>query len=491
MQTWEATIGLEVHARLLTKSKLFCGCSTAFGASPNSQVCPICLAYPGSLPVLNIKAIELAVRSALATGCTVNLQSIFARKNYFYPDLPKGYQISQYEAPLAMAGSLSVVTGEIEKTVRIHRIHIEEDAGKLVHDSLVPGLAAGSSLVDLNRAGVALIEIVSEPDMHSAEEAVGYLTRLRQILMYAGVCDGNMEEGSLRCDANVSVHRHGEPLGTRTEVKNLNSFRFVGRAIEFEIERQISDLNQGKRIVQETRLYDPAAGETRPMRSKEEAHDYRYFPEPDLLPVRIDGQWVEEIRSALPALPAERIARYRNEYELPLKDAEALVTTRELAEFFEDTAARSGSPRLAANWIRNEVLRVLNERKIELRDWLVSPEQLSALIALIESGTISGKQAKEVFEEMSGSGEAPGAIVARRGLGQLTDVAAVREAALRVLENNKAQVAQYRSGKSGVFGFLVGQLMKETQGKAKPELANSILRELVDGTAPGNDHGES
>ncbi|MEO8217171.1 MAG: Asp-tRNA(Asn)/Glu-tRNA(Gln) amidotransferase subunit GatB [Acidobacteriota bacterium] len=481
MQVWEATIGLEVHARLLTKSKLFCGCSTEFGAPPNSHVCPVCLAYPGSLPVLNGKAVELAVRMALATECRVQLHSVFARKNYFYPDLPKGYQISQYDRPLALGGSIEILVGDRCNSVRIHRIHIEEDAGKLIHDASLPGISGTNSLVDLNRAGAPLIEIVSEPDIRTADEAVAYLTRLRQILMYTGVSDGNMEEGSLRCDANVSVHQPDAPLGTRTEVKNLNSFRFVGRAIEYEIDRQIAELERGGRIVQETRLYDPAAGETRPMRSKEEAHDYRYFPEPDLLPLRLEEVEVESIGQTLPPLPAARSERYQKEFGLSVQDAEALVTTRELADFFEETAVRSGNPRLAANWVRNEVLRVLHDTRLSLEQWPVDAGGLASLIALIQSESISGKQAKEVFEEMSATGEPPGAIVERRGMGQLNDPDVVRDAARRVIERHAAQVEQYRRGKTGIFGFLVGQVMKETGGKARPELANSILHEMVDG----------
>jgi len=468
MSNWEVVIGLEVHARLQTRTKIFCGCATTFGAPPNTQVCPVCLGYPGALPVLNGRAVELAIRMALATGCTVHERSVFARKNYFYPDLPKGYQISQFDQPLATGGHLRVGA----KEVRIQRIHMEEDAGKLLH-------ARDASHVDLNRAGTALIEIVSEPDLDSAEEAIGYFTRLRQILMYTGVCDGNMEEGSLRCDANVSVRRPGAPLGTRTEVKNVNSFRYLGRAIEFEIERQIARLEAGGTITQETRLYDPAAGETRPMRSKEEAHDYRYFPDPDLLPLELDRAWIAEIAGSIPELPAARSARYQHDWSIPEMDAEALVATRELAEYFEKAAALSAQPRLAANWVRNEVLRLVNEQKVELEEFRITPAMLARLIALIESGAIGGKAAKEVFDEMSTSGEQPEAIVERRGLGQISDPAAIREAAVRVVERNAAQVEQYRAGKAQVFGFLVGQLMKEMRGKAKAELANEILRELL------------
>jgi aspartyl-tRNA(Asn)/glutamyl-tRNA(Gln) amidotransferase subunit B len=358
-------------------------------------------------------------------------------------------------------------------------MHMEEDAGKLLHEHVFDDLPSDVSLVDLNRAGTPLIEIVSEPDLRTAEEAHSYLTRLRQVLMYTGVCDGNMEEGSLRCDANVSVRRAGEALGTRTEVKNLNSFRFLGRAIEFETERQIAVLEAGGRVVQETRLFDPGAGETRVMRSKEEAHDYRYFPEPDLLPLDVEPEWIEEVRHSLPELPAARMDRYQRAPALPYADAEALVATRELSDYYDAAAEASGNPKLAANWVRNEVLRVLNDRKIEIQSYRVTPAMLGRLIKMIESGAIGGKIAKEVFEEMSTSGEAPEAMVERKGLSQISDPAAIREAAHLVLERNAGQVEQYRGGKVQVFGFLVGQLMKETRGKAKAELANEILRELL------------
>jgi len=461
---FETVIGLEVHARLLTETKIFCGCAPVFGAPPNTHLCPVCLGYPGALPVLNRRAVELAVRMALATGCEVHERSVFARKNYFYPDLPKGYQISQFDEPIATNGRVG--------DVRIRRIHMEEDAGKLLHQS-------DASLVDLNRAGVPLIEIVTEPDIATAEAANLYLTRLRQILMYTGACDGNMEEGSLRCDANVSVRRPGEALGTRTEIKNLNSFRFIGRAIDYEVTRQIGVLESGGRVLQETRLYDPVANETRLMRSKEEAHDYRYFPDPDLPPLIVERQQIEEIRRSLPALPHERSERYQREWGLAAVDAEVLVTSRGLAHYFEAAVMESGNARLAANWVRNEVLRVVNEQKIEIADYRVTPVMLGRLIGLVEGGAIGGKAAKEVFDEMSQSGEDPDRIVERKGLGQISDEELIREAAVRVLSANGAQVAQYRAGKTQVFGFLVGQLMKETRGKAKAELANAILRELL------------
>jgi aspartyl-tRNA(Asn)/glutamyl-tRNA(Gln) amidotransferase subunit B len=463
--SWEAVIGLEVHAHLSTATKIFCACSTSFGAPPNTQVCPVCLGYPGALPVLNRRAVELAIRAAIATGCTIHERSVFARKNYFYPDLPKGYQISQFDRPLATGGSIG--------RVRILRIHMEEDAGKSIHTGDV-------SHVDLNRAGTPLVEIVSEPDIRSAEEADAYLTRLRQILMYTDVCDGNMEEGSLRCDANVSVRQLGAPLGTRTEIKNLNSFRYLRSAIDFEIARQTGVLEAGGVITQETRLYDPAAGETRPMRSKEEAHDYRYFPDPDLLPLVVERTWIDEIARSVPELPHVRAERYQREFAMSAVDAEALVTSRQLADYFEAVAEASGNPRAAANWVRNEVLRVLNEQKLNIDDYRLTPAMLGKLIRLIDSGAIGGKSAKEVFDDMSTSGDDPEQIVERKGLAQISDPAVIREAAQRVIERNEAQVAQFRAGKAQLFGFLVGQLMKETGGKANAELANATLRELLE-----------
>ena len=462
---WEPTIGLEVHARLQTRSKLFCGCSTAFGADPNTHVCPVCLGYPGALPVLNKRAVELAIRMAIAAGCEIHEESVFARKNYFYPDLPKGYQISQFDKPLATGGRIDFAAG----SVRLHRIHIEEDAGKLIHER-------DRSLVDLNRSGTPLIEIVSQPDIRSAAEASAYLTRLRQMLMYTGVCDGNMEEGSLRCDANVSVHRPGEPLGTRAEIKNLNSFRFLTWAVEYEITRQISILEGGGKVVQETRLFDPAANETRSMRSKEEAHDYRYFPEPDLLPCHVGKAWIEEIRGDVPPLPAERSAHYQSELGIPAADAEVLVTSRELADFFEAVAKESRNPRAAANWVRNEILR-LDEHRI-------TAAMLGKLIRMIDGGAISGKVAKEVFEQMATTGETPDSIVAHKGLLQISDPETIRTAAQKIIASNAAQVEEYRAGNQKVFGFLVGQLMKETRGKANAELANAVLKELLETASP-------
>jgi aspartyl-tRNA(Asn)/glutamyl-tRNA(Gln) amidotransferase subunit B len=462
---WEAVIGLEVHARLLTRTKIFCGCPTSFGSPPNAQCCSICLGYPGALPVLNRRAVELAVRMAIATGCRVHQRSIFARKNYFYPDLPKGYQISQFDQPLATDGRIG--------DVGITRIHMEEDAGKLMHESL-------GTAVDLNRAGTPLIEIVSAPDIRSSAQALTYLTRLRQILMYTGVCDGNMEEGSLRCDANISIRRAGDPLGTRTEVKNLNSFRFLGRAVDHEIERQISVVEGGGRVEQETRLFDPSSGETRVMRSKEEAHDYRYFPDPDLLPLEIEESWIEQIRSSLPELPEARVKRYQQELGIPLDDAEALVASRQVAEYFESAAAESGNARAAANWVRNEVLRVVNDRKIPIESLAVTPSMLARLIRLIGSGDIGGKSAKDVLDQMAATGEAPEQVIERLGLTQISDPDVIRQVAQRIVDNHPSQVAQYRAGNTKLFGFLVGQLMKATGGKANAALANQILKDIIE-----------
>jgi len=481
MSHWETVIGLEVHARLATESKLFCACATAYGAPPNSQVCPVCLGYPGALPVLNGRAVELAVLFGLATGSTINRESVFARKNYFYPDLPKGYQISQFDRPILTGGHVDIRVGGELRTIRLTRIHIEEDAGKSLHENPWDDVPDDVTLIDLNRAGTPLVEIVSEPDVRSAEEAVAYLTRLRQMLMYAGVCDGNMEEGSLRCDANVSVRHPGEPLGTRTEIKNLNSFRFLARAIEFETARQASVLEAGGVVVQETRLFDPSAGETRSMRSKEEAHDYRYFPEPDLPVLVVGDALVARVRAVLPEMPGARSRRYQDVLGLTAEEAETIVAQRELAEYFEDAIRLTGNLRGVTNWVKNEVLRVLNDRGIELARFLVTPAMLARLVDLVDDGAISGKAAKEVFEDMVESGEAPDAIVEAKGLSQISDPERIREAALEVLAASAAQVEQYRSGKTTLFGYFIGQLMKRTRGKANPEIANRVIRELLDG----------
>jgi aspartyl-tRNA(Asn)/glutamyl-tRNA(Gln) amidotransferase subunit B len=471
---WRTVIGLEVHARLLTASKAFCPCPNTFGRAPGTDVCPICLGYPGALPQLNRRAVELALAAALALGCDVQERSIFARKNYFYPDLPKGYQITQYDRPLATGGSLQFTLESSSRSIGIERVHLEEDAGKLMHDS------AGTSRVDFNRAGIPLLEIVSRPRIASAAEAVAFATRLRQLLMYTGVCDGNMEEGSLRFDANISVRRDDEPLGTRAEVKNLNSFRFLARAIDFEVTRQIGVLEGGGRVAGETRLFDVASGETRAMRSKEESHDYRYVAEPDLLPLVVDRTLVESVRNALPELPHARSARYQSLLGIAPADAEVLVASRETAEYFEALLAEGTPPRAAARWVRNDVLGASNELGTGLAGFSVTPRMLSELIGLAERGEISGKNAKEVFEEMVASGHGAADIVRERGLAQISDEGGIRSEALRVIEAHPDQVAKYRAGRKALFGFFVGQVMKATGGRANAEIANTVLRELLE-----------
>jgi len=472
---YEPVIGLEVHAQLLTKAKIFCGCSAEFGAAPNTHTCPVCLGMPGVLPVLNKKVIEYMLKMALATNCRINRACNFARKNYFYPDLPKGYQISQYAAPPAEHGWIEVDLNGGKKRIGITRIHMEEDAGKLLHDERNP-----VSYVDLNRTGVPLIEIVSEPDIRGAEEAAAYLRRLHETLVYLGICDGNMEEGSFRCDANVSLRPKGaEAFGTRTELKNMNSFRNVQRALEYEIKRQGYVLEGGGEIAQETRLWDDTAGVTYSMRGKEEAHDYRYFPDPDLVPVVIDDAWIDAIRKTLPELPLEKRERFIRDYKIPAYDAGVLTASRELADYYEETVRLSGEPKLASNWVMGDILRFLNEDKRSVRECPVAPASLAELIRLIREGAISGKMAKEVSEAMYRTGKPPATIVAERGLVQITDETALAAAIAEILEKNPAQVAQYKAGKEKVFGFFVGQAMKETQGKANPQLINEILKKML------------
>ncbi len=477
---YQAVIGLEVHVQLKTDTKIFCGCSTQFGASPNSQTCPVCLGMPGALPVLNKKVVEFAIKAGLATNCRIAPRSVFARKNYFYPDLPKGYQISQFELPICQNGHLDIEVEGETKRIGITRIHMEEDAGKLVHSD-IPGLGSGSG-VDLNRACTPLLEIVSEPDIRSADEAVAYLKKLHQIVVYLGICDGNMEEGSFRCDANVSVMPVGSTtFGTRTETKNVNSFRFVKQAIEYEIERQIELIEEGGKVVQETRLFNPDSGETRSMRGKEEAHDYRYFPDPDLVPLVISNDWVEDARLTLPELPEARRSRYRAELGLSDYDAEVLTATREMAEYFEACVALGAPAKGAANWVMGEVTRALNEAGNGIGECPVTPERLTALLQLIEKGTISGKIAKTVFDEMWQNDKTPEAIVEEKGLVQVSDTGAIEAIIDEIMAANMGQVEEFRGGKEKVFGFFVGQVMRASKGKANPAVVNELLLKKLKG----------
>ena len=470
-----ATIGLEVHAQLRTSSKIFCGCSAAFGAPPNINTCPICLGAPGALPVLNRKAVEHAVRAALALGCTVHPVSVFARKHYFYPDLPKGYQISQYDQPLATGGAVTLGGG---RQVRIGRVHMEEDAGKSLHEGLPDG--DRNSGIDFNRSGVPLIEIVTAPDIDSGAMAAECFNRIREILVAVSASDGNMEQGSLRCDANVSVRRDAaDPLGVKTEVKNINSFRYVQRAIEFEIARQSDALASGSRRQLETRLWDSATGRTVPMRSKEEAHDYRYFPEPDLPPLLVSEAWTAELRRTLPELPEGTRERFVAQYGLPSYDAGVLTQSPELAAYFEATAAASGNPKAASNWIMGEVLGRLNVAGSGIEEIRITPTALAGLIRLADSGRITGPVAKEVFERMFIGGEEAADIVAREGLERIDDAAAIDAVVERTLTENSKAVAQYRGGKRQAFGFLVGQAMKASGGRTDPEKVAAAIRRAL------------
>jgi len=472
---YEPVIGLEVHAQLLTNTKIFCTCSTKFGAEPNSHTCPVCMGMPGVLPVLNKKVVEYTIKMSLATQCKINETCNFARKNYFYPDLPKGYQISQYAQPLSEHGYVEIDVNGGRKRIGITRIHMEEDAGKLVHDEYNP-----SSYVDLNRTGVPLIEIVSEPDMRSAEEAAAYLRRLHEILVYLEICDGNMEEGSFRCDANVSIRPKGEEaFGTRAELKNMNSFRNVQRALEYEIKRQQYVVEGGQEVIQETRLWDDGQGVTHSMRGKEEAHDYRYFPDPDLVPIVIDDSWIETIKKSMPELPLEKRERFLSEYQIPPYDAGVLTSSRALADYFEEVARLSGKPKIAANWVMGDILRFLNEDKKDIHDCPVLSKSLADMILLIEEGAISGKIAKDVIEEMYKTGKGPQQIIEEKGLVQITDEDALKKVVEEVLAANAAQVEQYRGGKEKVFGHFVGQVMKMTKGKANPALVNELLKKML------------
>ena len=475
---YEAVIGLEVHAQLLTKSKIFCGCSTRFGSSPNTQTCVICQGMPGVLPVLNRQAVEFAMKAAIATKCQIAPFCRFARKNYFYPDLPKNYQISQYEQPLSFGGYVEIQMEGESKRIGITRIHLEEDAGKLVHGGLLED--ADSSFVDFNRCGVPLIEIVSEPDLRTSEEAKEYLAVLKAILEYLEVCDGNMEEGSLRCDVNVSVRPKGsDRLGVKVEVKNLNSFRNIQRALDFEIKRQTEMLKKGEVVVQETRLFDAAEGATLSMRSKEEAHDYRYFPEPDLVPLRIARSWVEEVQRSLPELPQERKARFVRAFHIPDYDAQVLTSSKALAAYYEECVRLHPQAKLVSNWVMVELLGLLNKEGKGIEESPISPQALAEMLDLMESGVISGKIAKTVFEEMYQTKKRASEIVKEKGLTQISDAGELLELIDDVLTANPGPVAEYQAGKEKSFTFLVGQVMKASRGKANPALVNRLLQERL------------
>jgi aspartyl-tRNA(Asn)/glutamyl-tRNA(Gln) amidotransferase subunit B len=475
---YEAVIGLEVHVQLLTKTKIFCGCSTRFGDPPNTNVCPVCLGLPGTLPVLNKRAVEMAMRAALALNCTVGERSRFARKNYFYPDLPKGYQISQYELPLATQGWLEIEHAGEKKRVGITRLHLEEDAAKNLHEGFAESTT--KAYIDYNRCGTPLIEVVSEPDMRTPEEAYAYLTTLRQIMLYTRVSDCNMEEGSLRCDANVSVRTKGsKEFGTKVEVKNLNSFRYLQKALEYEIERHIGVLESGGKIHQETRLWHQAEGFTVPMRSKEKAHDYRYFPEPDLLPVHVSAAWREEVRRTLPELPAAKRARFVAQYGITPYDAGVLTDSQDLSDYFEAVAKAGATGKSAANWMQTELLRRLNDSSKEIGASPVSPSALAELIQLVESSQITGAVAKKVFATMFETGRGAKEIVATEGLGAKVSEDAIEQAAREVIAKNPENVAKYKSGNEGVFKFFVGQVMKATRGQANPQAVNDVLKKLL------------
>ena len=473
---YDPVIGLEVHAQMLTESKIFCGCSTRFGGEPNANACPVCAGFPGVLPVLNQRAVEFAMRAGLAAHCDIARSSRLARKNYFYPDLPKGYQISQYELPICVNGYIDIELAGVPKRVRLTRIHMEEDAGKSIHD-----LRSDASLVDLNRAGVPLLEIVSEPDLRSADEAVIYLKSLRAILQYLAICDGNMEEGSFRCDANVSVRPQGSDiLGTKVEVKNLNSFKAVEKAILYEIQRQSDTLAEGGKLVQETRLWDDNREATRSMRSKESAHDYRYFPDPDLLPIVINDDWLARIKASLPELPDLRRARFMSDYKLPAYDAELLTGRKDIADYFESALAMHENAKALSNWIVGDLFRVLKERKLDeqltIGAWPIQPAQLAELVKLIDQGKISGKIAKTVFDALLDSPRSPQEVVSEKGLEQVSDTGSIEGSIDAVLAAHSKQVADYRGGNEKIFGFLMGQVMMATRGKANPKMVNELLR---------------
>ncbi|WP_027363277.1 Asp-tRNA(Asn)/Glu-tRNA(Gln) amidotransferase subunit GatB [Desulfotruncus alcoholivorax] len=479
MSQYEAVIGLEVHVELKTNTKIFCNSSTEFGAEPNHHICPVCLGLPGVLPVVNKKVVEYAIKAGLALNCKIASFSKFDRKNYYYPDLPKNYQISQYDLPIAEHGYLDINVGGKEKRIGITRVHMEEDAGKLIHQGTIA--TTPFSLVDYNRTGVPLIEIVSEPDMRSAEEAIAYLEKLKAIIQYTGVSDCKMQEGSLRCDANISVRPAGQQeLGTKTELKNMNSFKALHKALAYEIERQIEVLEDGGKITQETRTWDEARGVTLTMRSKEEAHDYRYFPDPDLVPLVISEEWVKEIQYAIPELPDQRKERFVRELGLPDYDAEVLTSAKELADFYEQCVKIYNNPKVISNWIMGDMLKMMNAGGLEIKDVRVKPEQLAKLLQLIDNGTISGKIAKNVFEEMFNSGMDPEIIVREKGLVQISDEGLIEKVVRQVVEANPKSVDDYKNGKKQALGFLVGQVMKLTKGKANPGMVNKMLSDMLD-----------
>ena len=478
---YETVIGLEVHVQLTTETKIFCGCSKDFGQTPNSQTCPVCLGLPGALPVLNQQVVELAIKTGLATNCQIAPRSIFARKNYFYPDLPKGYQISQFELPICEHGWLDIdlENGE-RKRIGITRAHMEEDAGKLIHGDTPQ--TSGNSLVDLNRACTPLLEIVSEPDMRSANEAIDYLKKLHQIVVYLGVCDGNLEEGSFRCDANVSVRPYDqEEFGTRAELKNINSFRFIKQAIEYEVERQIDLIEGGGKVIQETRLFDSDTGMTHSMRGKEEAHDYRYFPDPDLVPLVISPKWIEDVRATLPELPEVKRSRFVEELGMSVYDAGILASDRALADYFDACVALGSDAKSCANWIMGEILRKLKETDTEITDVPITPELLTGLLARIADNTISGKIAKTVFEKMWEKGQTADQIIDAEGLKQVTDTGAIEGLVDEVIAANPDQVAEYLGGKDKLIGFFVGKVMQASQGKANPGMVNQLLKKKLTG----------
>ncbi len=472
---YEAVIGLEVHAQMLTDTKIFCGCSTKFGSEPNTQTCPVCIGMPGVLPVLNKKAVEFAIKTGLAMNCKISPYSRFSRKNYFYPDLPKGYQISQYDLPICEGGYIEVVVDGKVKRIGITRIHMEEDAGKNIHEG-----GGNYSFVDLNRAGIPLMEIVSEPDIRSPKEAAEYMKKLRTILRYLGVCDGNMEQGSLRCDANVSIRPVGQKeYGTRTEVKNINSFKFVEKALEYEIKRQIKVVEEGGRVIQETRLWDSNKGITESMRGKEEAHDYRYFPEPDLVPITAGQEWIDEIRIKLPELPDAKRERFVSEYGIPEYDADLLTSEKAVAEWFEEAVRLGGGPKAVSNWMMGELMRLLNEENKGIEECPLKPIQLVDMLKLIDNGTISGKIAKTVFEEMYKSGKDAGQIVEEKGLVQISDAVEIEKTIDEILAKSQKEVERYKAGDEKLVGFFVGQVMKATKGKANPQMVNELLKKKL------------